>query len=294
MAMITRLPYHRLRHTSMNAVWERRGRVLEALAPRLERPSLAVPVPGIQRRVMVEIASTRATLDDAFRLVQENYEAHGYEPPNSGTYRFTRYHALPTTMVLVAREHGRVLATLSLIMDNPLLGLPSDSIYGSEVDELRCRGRRLCEVGNLADRELSHREFLPVFVALNRLAWQYAIHHGRDTALITSTPRHGLFYRKVMGFVPLGPSRPYPYVQDTLAQAYWLDVPRMKAAVPEMHRQVFGTPLPRTTLVSRQISPELVRYFGSRSSRTSRQDIEKILDEVERGRGFRAVRCLGA
>lgn len=283
MAVITRMPGNRQRRTSLtDGIWERRASIAQLLPPTAARLPQPLLVSGIVRDVEVEIASTRAAWEGAFRLVEENYEAHGYELPGAGTYRFTPYHALPTTAVLVAREHGRVLATLSVIMDNTLLGLPTESIYANEVDELRRSGRRLCEVGNLADRQLSHREFLPVFVALTRLAWQFSLRQGADTALITSTPRHGFFYRKVMGFVPLGPCRPYPYVQGTLAQAYWLSVQNMKAAVPDVHRQLLGSPLPADVLRPRRVPAELALHLAGRSSRAGRESVERILNAVDR------------
>lgn len=282
MAVITRLPVNRPRRTSFtDGIWERRASIARLLPPSLPRLPEPVRVPGISRDIEIEIASTRSAWEGAFELVEQNYEAHGYERPGAGSYRFTPYHALPTTAVLVAREHRRVVATLSVIMDTTLLGLPSEAIYAGEVEQLRRRGRRLCEVGNLADRQLPHREFLPVFVALTRLAWQFSLRQGADTALISSTPRHALFYQRVMGFAPLGPSRPYPYVQDAQAQACWLDVPRMKATAPDMHRQLLGTPLPPESLRPRRLPTDLALHFAARSSRTCRTTVERTLQAVE-------------
>ncbi|MBL8798292.1 MAG: hypothetical protein JNM56_30640, partial [Planctomycetia bacterium] len=249
MAVITRLPCQRPRHTAMTAAalpWPFSG----ARAFQPARHGSAVPVRGLAREIVVEIAGCRHHWDAAFRLVQQNYEAHGYAMPGSGTYRFTAQHALPTTAVLVAREGDRILATMSLYLDSAL-GLPSDSIYSAELDQLRRGGRRLAEGGSLADGGLRQREFMPVFVALNRLAWQYGISQGVDTVVISTQPKHGIFYRRTMGYMPLGAPRRYSFVEGAMAQAYWLDVPHLQTKVPTVHEQLLGVPLPKEALTPR-------------------------------------------
>src|SRR5207249_986101 len=162
--------------------------------------------------------------DQAFRLVAATYQARGYDPPDAGPVRFTPYHALPDTVTFVAKHGNAVVATLSLVQDNTLLGLPMQSIYASEIEALRQAGRRLVEVTSLADAGLDLREFVPVFMTLMRLLSQYGISQGADTWVISINPKHRSFYRKVMGFVPLGPWRAYPLVQNHPAEAYLLDV----------------------------------------------------------------------
>jgi hypothetical protein len=280
MAVITRLPCQRPRHTALTAAalpWPfTRARAFE--------PSLrgsAVPIAGLEREIVVEIAASRQHWDAALRLVQQNYEAHGYAAPGSGTYRFTAHHALPKTAVLIARENDRILATMSLYLDSAALRLPSDAIFGAELDQLRRGGRRLSEGGNLADDGLRQREFLPVFVALSRLAWQYGISQGVDTVVITAQPKHGVFYRRAMGYLPLGAPRTYSFVEGAMAQAYWLDVPHLKSAAPAMHQRLLGTPLPAETLVPRPMPVELVRYFGNRSSLRNARQAERTLESAE-------------
>src|SRR5207244_27439 len=79
-------------------------------------------------------------------------------------------------------------------------------------------------------------------------------------------PRHRSFYRKLWGFVPLGPWRAYPQVQNHPAEAYLLDVPLLKANAPEMFRQIFGEWLPRDMLKAPRMPTALVHYFSSHSS----------------------------
>jgi hypothetical protein len=240
-----------------------------------------VPVPEIERRVQVTIASKPEEWMGAFQLVAASYQARGYEVPTGNPYRFTPFHALPETTVFVAKHQGRVIATLSLVLDNDLLGLPMETVYGEEIAELRRAGRRLLEVTSLADEGLGLREFVPVFVTLMRLSTQYGLRRGADTWVISINPRHRAFYRKVLGFVPLGPWRAYPSVQNHPAEAYRLDPGLMRDNAPQMYERLLGEPLPEATLMARRMPPELVYYLGSHSSQTDREHIDSIFRFVQ-------------
>lgn len=245
------------------------------------RNQRAVRVTALNRYVTVEIASTRRDWEEAFHLVAGNYQWRRYEPTGTCDFRFTSYHALPDTMVLVAKEHGRVLATLSLFMDNHLLGLPMDDLYAGDLRGMRRAGRRLCEVGCLADRDLSSREFLAVFESLIRLAWQHHVAQGGDTGVITCNPRHRGFYTKVLGFAPIGGLRSYAAVENHPAEAFVLEVTRLKESRPKLHDRIFGRPLPLTALVPPRMPADLVRYFATHSSRTDVRLVEDVLCHVE-------------
>jgi hypothetical protein len=179
-------------------------------------------------------------------------------------------------MVLVAKEHDRVVATMSLFMDNTLVGLPMEATYGAEVRDLRRAGRRLCEVGCLADTDLGTRDFVAVFTALIRLAWQHHVYYGGDTGVITVNPRHRAFYTKVLGFVPLAARRACAAVRNHPAEAFLLDPALLKKNAPAMHEKIFGAPLADEVLVAPRMPIDLVRYFGSHSSRTDVRIVEEI------------------
>src|SRR5207253_10166327 len=121
-----------------------------------------VKVPGPKRAIYVKIASERHEWEQAFQLVSKSYRARGYEPTSASSVRFTRHHALPDTMVFIAKHESRVLFTLSLVPDNTLLGLPMESIYEDEIQDLRNAGRRLGEVTSMADADVHPREFLQI------------------------------------------------------------------------------------------------------------------------------------
>lgn len=241
----------------------------------------SIEVAGLSRTITVQIATQRAEFQGAFQLLAANYQARGYEAPSTKLFRFTPYHVLPDTITLVAKYQREILATLSLVPDTSLLGLPMESIYGPEIGALRRQGRRLAEATSLADRNLAPREFLQVFVAFIKVVMQYHVRQGGDSWVITVNPRHRNFYLKVLGFTPLGPRRSYPTVQDHPAEAYLLDLKRMRANAPRMFQTIFGETLPDAVLEPPHWSPRMATYFGNRSTLVDRRTIRDIRLWVE-------------
>ena len=230
----------------------------------------------------MKIASEREELEGAFRLLATNYRACGYESQSTGLFRFTPYHVLPSTVTLVAKHEDRVVATLSVVPDTELCGLPMESVYRAEIDGLRQEGRRLAEATSLADQDLGIHEFVRVFKTLIKVGMQYHVRQGGDSWVIAVNPRHRGFYQKVLGFVPLGPRRAYPSVQGHPAEAYVSGVDLLRTHAPEMNREMFGEPLPDSVLRAPRWSPHRVRYFGRRSTQADGRTIDSLLSHVER------------
>jgi hypothetical protein len=251
-----------------------------AAPPSSEEASPALVVATGSRAAEIKIAGTEEEWRQAFQLVAEAYRARGYETTQTHGLRLTPFHVLPDTATFIAQHDGRVLATLSLVLDNVLLGLPLECIYPDEIAALRRQGRRLVEVISLADHGLSLHEFLPVFLGLSRLMVQWALRQEADTLVITINPRHRLFYRKVLGFVPLGPRRPHPSVQGHPAEAYKLDEMTMAANAPTMHQLMFGIDLVGQVLAPSPLPPDLARRLARSSSATDEQTVENILQTV--------------
>jgi hypothetical protein len=242
----------------------------------------SIVVSGPARDLEVKVAATRDEFEQAFRLLARQYQARGYEGPSPKLFRFTPYHALPDTATFVAKHDAAVVATLSLVPDTAVMGLPLEEIYGPEVARLRGEGRRLAEVTSLADQGLGHREFLQVFAALARLMCQHHLSQGGNTWVITTHPRHAAYYRKVLGFVPLGPRRSYPAVQGHPAEALLVDVDLMRANAPASHRQIFGEPLPRTILAAPGRPGDHAHHFAAQTTQADRRTILEVLHQTER------------
>lgn len=258
----------------------------QALLPQSFVPPQPVPVPGVQRKIEVCIATNESDWEEAFRLVRKKYLERGYDPDGPGDVHFTLHHGLPDTTTFIARLEERIVGTVSVVLDNTLLGLPMESVYGEEVAQLRKEGRRLAEVTCLADDGLGLREFIPVYVALTGLMGQWGFDQGVDTYVITINPRHRAFYRKVMGFALFGPERPLPSVQDHPAVGYLLDIEMIKTSGHDMHQALFGKQVPSGALQFRSMPISLVRQLSCRSSVTTIQRIDRLLQAVQEHRGW--------
>jgi hypothetical protein len=254
----------------------------EVAFPSPRRFSPSIPVPGLSRSVSVKIASCESEWQQAFALAARSYQSRGYESHGASRLRFTPYHALPDTVTFVACEEERVIATLSIVPDNTLLGLPMEAVYPDEIAALRHAGRRLFEVTTLADGGLGVREFVTVFVALIRLATQHHTYHGGDTGVIAVNPRHRAFYTRVLGFVELGPRRSYAAVQDHPAEALWIDEDLMRNNTPDMHATIFGERLPSETLLASRMPRSLIRQFGRQSCLCDPVQVDEILTRADR------------
>jgi hypothetical protein len=250
-----------------------------------DRSATAIRVPDLDRPIEVKIASARDEFEQAFQLLAARYEARGYEVPSTKLFRFTSYHVLPETTTFVAKERDRVVATLSLVPDTRLLGLPMEAIYGEEIAALRRAGHRLREVTSLADQDLSPREFLPVFMALIRLMVHSHARHGCDTWVLTVNPRHSRFYRKALGAEPLGPRRSYPSVQAHPAEAFRIDRELFRSNAPGRYQEFFDDPLPEAVLDVPARPLTHAWYFGDRSTRIDAQSLEDLILMVEHSLG---------
>ena len=103
----------------------------------------------------------------------------------------------------IVRNGRHMIGTLSLVVDGRE-GLPSDGIFKSELNRLRAAGARLCELTRFAieTQAPSARIFNDLFGEIHR--------HGIKTydctdLVIQADPHHGCFYKRRLGFKPLGP-----------------------------------------------------------------------------------------
>ncbi len=233
----------------------------------------------------LKVAQSRDEFEQAFRLLARRYQERGYEEPSENPYRFTPFHALPDTMTFVAKRGETVVATLSLVPDNRLMGLPMECIYGDEIEAMRRDGRKLAEVTSLAEDGLTPREFILVFNSLIRLMMQSHVHSGGDTFVIAVNPKHSNYYAKVVGFESFGGRRLYPSVQNAPAEALWANQDLIARNAPAMYMKAFGEPLPESILTAGARPGSHLRYFGSRSTMADGTKFWEIAEAIRRGEG---------
>lgn len=242
----------------------------------------SVEVKGVGRTFSIQIASTRDEYAAAFKLLARKYQERGYEEPSAKLFRFTPFHAIPETITVVAKQGDEVVATLSLVPDTRMLGLPLDCIYREEVDQLRAQGNRIGEVTSLADSGLGTREFIQVFNAMIRLVIQYHVRNGGDTWVIAVNPRHNSYYSKVFGFEPIGPRRSYPSVCDAPADGLVCTLTTLMEKVPAIHDRMLREPLEDAVLTAPVRPADHSQYFGIQSTAAEFAQIVEITERVAR------------
>lgn len=240
----------------------------------------SIKVQRLKRPIRVKIASERDEFEQAFRLLSIQFQASGLEKNSSNIFRFSKFHALPHTITLIAKYEKEVIATFSLVPDTFLLGLPLESIYDKEIKILRSEGRRLAEGMSLASKELGPREFMTIFNTLIKLAIKYHLYYGGDSWVLTANPRHRNYYVKTVGFISLGPPRLYPSVQNYPAEAFLLDMSLMRKNAPKMYDEIMDEDISEEILKTPKLTSDHFEYFGKNSTQTDYKTIVSIREQV--------------
>lgn len=158
-------------------------------------------------------ATSLEQVESAWRLVYDRYSEMGLIDQNP-----FGIHAVPTAVgqhacVIWGPEGPDVGYTMTLFRDNPM-GLALDSIYAPHLDELRRKGRRLLEVGMLADRRSSTSRGVGALFSMMRWAVHYGLHADLTDIVIGVHPRHVQFYERCYAFEQFAAATSYPMVKN--------------------------------------------------------------------------------
>ena len=226
---------HDFRHTS--ATTERRptsvSRVLRAITDEMPPAENVWDVRSAEgvSRFKIKVASDHATRVKAYSLAYRIYQRCGYIGENPAGVCVSPYDAFAGTITLLAEDmNGRAVGTISLVFDSTL-GLPCDEIYKPELELLRTKSRSLVEVTRLAledDIEDARTLLLYMFSMVYIFARHVA---GCTDLLIEVTPRHGVYYQRMLRFHQVGGVRPCPRVKGTPGVLLRMDCAEMDALV---------------------------------------------------------------
>ncbi|NSW56927.1 MAG: GNAT family N-acetyltransferase [Armatimonadetes bacterium] len=166
----------------------------------------------LARRTFTEHISRAITPEDlreAYRLVHDVYVEQGYILPHRTGLRVRVFEALPHTATFIAKDQGEIVGTMSLVLEAPGLGLPSEKLFREEIRALRANSghRPLCEVSNLAVRPEYRRT--SVFYELIQPIFAQAFLWKCSYGFISICPKHAKFFQDVIQFDPWGDCRTY-------------------------------------------------------------------------------------
>jgi hypothetical protein len=203
-------------------------------------------------------ATSLDQVESAWRLVYERYTQMGLIDKNP-----FGIHAVPSAVgqhacVILGPEVGY---TMTLFRDNPM-GLALDSVYAGYLDELRRKGRRLLEVGMLADRRENASRGVGALLGMMRWAIHYGLHTDLTDIVIGVHPRHAQFYMRCYGFEQFAPPTTYPMVRDNPVVPLRLRLPEglAKDELPRGLADARDNPVPAGKFAHRfAFAPEQLR-----------------------------------
>jgi len=245
------------------------------------------------RKVEIKHAETKEELEAAYRLLHDVYVDMGYMDPHPSGMRVNIYNALPSTVTFIAREEGKIVATVSLILDS-FLGLPMEELYQEEIKGLREQGLKLAEVSGLASAKDCRNQNISMLA--NKIMFAYAEYAGVDRLCIVVNPNHVDFYRSVLFFEPFGQLKYYPKVKNAPAQALILNLRDIETKMREAYsmeefdanlytffftrnrERYFSGKRPGEQVI---MTPELLRYFFVEKTSVFKEVPPEILNYVK-------------
>ena len=146
-----------------------------------------------------KLADTEAELEQAFRILHDNYVQQGFMSPRTCGLRVTPHFVLPTTVTLVGKDQDKVIGTLSIIRDS-VLGLPLEKVF--DISEIKAKSQRYAEISALAiTRGYRRSHGGQVFFPLLKLMYEFCIHSlDVQDLLIVIEPKTEDFYRALLHF----------------------------------------------------------------------------------------------
>lgn len=151
--------------------------------------------------------------------------------------------------------------TMTFVSDNDQ-GIPLDTVYTPHLDKLRSGGRRLVEVGLLADHGRRTSRSATALFRMMRWAAYYTLHTGSTDIIIGVHPHHAPFYARCFGFKKVAPPTHYPLVRDNPVVPLRLPLREgmAQAVLPRGLAYVRDNPLPTDAFSRRfEFTPEQMR-----------------------------------
>lgn len=217
----------------------------EAQPPRLDTAKTAAPLtqPPPIPLTTFGIATTHQQIKDCWQLVHHCYTHKGLIDYNPYGLHTTRQAINPNTVVVYGKTNGRIDSTLTVIPDSPHHGLPLDEVYPRLLNQLRNQGRKLVEVGLLADnRTVTAPGYSQTFGTMHR-GFYRALHAAADI-VIGVHPDHANFYIRMMGLEVIGQMSTHPKVKNRPVVPLLLDMARFRIEpLPRLMRHFKENPI---------------------------------------------------
>ena len=173
---------------------------------------------------------------NAWNLVYKAYRAHGLIEVNAHQIFSYPQYIMGNLIVGIGYDKDRLAScTISGLEDGPQ-GLPTENLFQTEIQQLRDTGKKLIEIGLLANlgahskRNLLRLESIPLI---------YGIQHGIFDFVAAVHPKSVPFYRHFFGFYPISEVKHYPEVNHAPAQLIHSDFQHINTRNLFMAKTIF-------------------------------------------------------
>lgn len=157
------------------------------------------------RRFWIRLANTPDRRKQAELLVDRLYAREGYL--SEGIVQNT----LHSITLIACNRTGKVIGTVTIRLDSIQEGLLADKAYKEELDNLRARGKKICEFNGLAIDSSVRSKLVIARIFHIAMLYPWGLFNVTD-CVIEVSPAHAGFYGKLLGFERLGGERICPRV----------------------------------------------------------------------------------
>lgn len=156
---------------------------------------------NLPEELVLKQAETESEIKQALTLVHDAYVELGYMAENKLRIRFSKFLALPTTVILIAKWKEEVIGTISIVSDSGF-GLPSDPVWTD--NKLRSQGELLAEISTLCiKKDFSFRRGR-LLMGLCKIMYLYCTQILKvDTIVASTTTEVEPFYTDILLFESL-------------------------------------------------------------------------------------------
>lgn len=139
---------------------------------------------NLPEEMVLKQAETPDEIKQALTLVHDSYVALGYMDQSESRMRFSKFLALPTTVILIAKWNEEVVGTLSIVSDSAF-GLPSDPVWSEH--KFRERGELIAEISSLSIKKDFVFRRGKLLMALCKIMYLYCSKILKVDAIVAST-----------------------------------------------------------------------------------------------------------
>ena len=179
-------------------------------------------------------------LETAYRLVHDVFVEQGYLRAEPDGLRLRVYELNPDMATFIAKAEERIVGVLSVVLDSSELGLPSDKVFGAELDALRRGARTIAEITNLAVDPAYRGTNL--FLELARCASTHLLARRVDRAFVAVSRAHGAVFESVLCFRPCGEARSYSTDLVDIVEGLAWDASAFEAELSALDAQLLVRP----------------------------------------------------